>query len=124
MQGLINVLLVGHEPEVISLLSLSLSDMKECRLQVCGGIDEIRNQIGDSRSGLLLLNVGEDPTSAFEILKEVRRDHPNVYVIVSMPEISEIHSDTWMTSGAYDCVIKDRNYVPSIVRAVKTALIR
>jgi PAS domain S-box-containing protein len=124
MQGLISVILVEHEPEVISLLSLSLSDMKECRLKVCAGIAEIQNQIGDSRSGLLLLNVREDPASAFEILKEVRREYPNVYVIVSMPEISAIQSDSWMTSGAYDCVIKDRNYVSNIVRAVKTALIR
>src|ERR1051325_7945091 len=101
MKGLISVLLVEQEPEVISLLSLSLSDMKESRLEVCAGIEEMRNRIRDSESGLLLLNVTEDPDAAFEILKEVRRDYPNLYVIVSMPEISAIHSDSWMTSGAY-----------------------
>jgi len=124
VESQIRVLLAEHEPEALSLLSLSLSGIKECRLEACTAAEDVRRRLNDSLSGLLLLDAQRDSEIAFRILKNVHLEHPDVYVLVSIPEGSPAQVDLWLASGAHDCVVKDRNYVANIVSAVKTGLIR
>jgi serine/threonine-protein kinase len=124
VENTVKVLLAEQERQILSLLTLSLSDIKECELVICARASDILKQVSELQPGLVLLNAGEETQAAQDILKEIHRQFPGIYVIVSLTEKSQNSTDSLIIAGAHDCVLKDRNYVPNIVSAVKKALIR
>ncbi len=124
VENTVRVLLSEQEREILSLLTLSLSDIKECELEICAQTSEVLKRVRESNPGLVLLNAGEKPEQSLSLLHEIHQSNTGVYVIVSLHERFQEASDSLMTAGAHDCVLKDRNYVPNIVSAVKKALIR
>ena len=120
----VRVLLSENEREIISLLTLSLSDIKECELEVCLDPGELIERLEQRQPVLVLLNAASDPNQTLQLLERIRQIENGSYVIVSSPEKASRTSDEWMKAGAHDCIVKDRNYVTNIVSAVKKALIR
>ncbi len=124
MENTVRVLLAEQESEILSLLSLSLLEIKECELQICTQMQDLLKRVRESKPGLVLLNAASETEFVLSILQEIHQSDPGIYVIVSLPEKFQHSSDTLMIAGAHDCVVKDRVYVPNIVSAVKKALIR
>ena len=113
-----------QEREIQSLLTLLLSDIKECQLEICSPPTDLLTRVHETDPGLVLLNVGERNPQAHSVLSEIHHGNPGVYVIVSIPERSAESIDSFIAAGAHDCVLRDRNFVPNMVSAVKKALIR
>jgi PAS domain S-box-containing protein len=80
--------------------------------------------VQQAETGLVVLNAGSDLQKTIDTIKQIHAVDRNVYVIVSLPERFQETTDLLMKAGAHDYVLKDRNYVPNIVGAVKRALIR
>lgn len=124
MENTVKVLLAEQESEILSLLSLSLLEIKECELQICSEMQDLLKRVHETNPGLVLLNVASETEYVLSILQEIHQIDAGIYVIVSLPERFEHSADSLMIAGAHDCVVKDRKYVPNIVSAVKKALIR
>ena len=118
------ILLFERQRENVSLLTLSLSDIKECELEVCADPDVLLERLQRSQTGMVLLDAGSDPHHAIALLQKIHEMDQSVYVIVSVPDEFQDATDSFMKVGAHDFVFKDRNYVPHIVSAVKKGLIR
>ncbi len=124
MDPYVRVLLVEQEPDTISLISLLLSEIKECRLEISLSGEEALLKIPDFDPDLVLFAHGLFGKNGREVIAEIRRDHSSVYLIVSLPVSSNPEVNEFMMAGANDCVLKDKNYVPNLVLAAKKALIR
>jgi len=123
VENTVRVLLAEQEKEILSLLTLSLSDIKECELAICSQPGDVITSVRETRPGLVLLRAVKEEEAA-SVLREIHETNPGVYVIVTMPDADEMAMDRLISIGAHDCVLKDRNYVANIVSAVKKALIR
>ncbi|MCI0412401.1 protein kinase [bacterium] len=124
MENTVRVLLAEQESEILSLLSLSLMEIKECELEICSLMNDLLKRVVETKPGLVLLNAARETEYVLSILQKIHESDPGIYVIVSLPEKFQHSTDSLMIAGAHDCVVKDRKYVPSIVSAVKKALIR
>ena len=124
MENTVRVLLAEQESEILSLLSLSLLEIKECELQICSEMQDLLKRVRETKPGLVLLNAAGETEYVLSILQEIHQSDAGIYVIVSLPERFKHSADSLMIAGAHDCVVKDRKYVPNIVSAVKKALIR
>jgi len=124
MDPYVRVLLVEQEPDTISVVSLLLSEIKECRLEISLSGEEALLTIPDFDPDLVLFAHGLFGKNGREVISEIRRNHPSVYLIVSLPDPSDPEVNEFMMAGANDCVLKDKNYVPNLVLAAKKALIR
>jgi PAS domain S-box-containing protein len=124
VENTVRILLAEQEREILSLLTLSLSGIKECELEICTEPADLLRRLTESEHGLVLLNAGNEPAQALSTLNQIHLNDAGIYVIVSLREQFENLTDRFMMAGAHDCVVKDRNYVPNIVSAVKKALIR
>ncbi len=124
MDPYVRVLLVEQEPDTISVISLLLSEIKECQLEISLSGEEALMKIPELTPDLVLFAHGLFGRNGREVIAEIRRDHPSVYLIVSLPDAARSQVNDFMMAGANDCVSKDKNYVPNLVLAAKKALIR
>jgi len=120
----IQVMLVEQEAETVSVASLYLSEIKECRLEVCSSAQEAWLKIPDKNPDLILFTHDLYGANGFEVLTELHQKYPSIYVIVSLPEGTHNLAASYMKVGAIDCVYKDKNYVSNLLTSVKRALIR
>src|ERR1044071_8380154 len=124
MDPYIRVLLVEQEPDTISVVSLCLSEIKECKLEVCSSGEEALDLIAANQPEMALYAHGLKGRDSVEVLREIHSRYPSVYLIVSLPDDLEDLLDTYMMAGTNDCLFKDKNYVQNLLTAVKRALIR
>ncbi len=120
----IPVLLAEQEPETISVVSLFLAEIKECRLDVVLSTEEALLKISESIPSLFLLAHGLQGMDGLEAMRLIHEKYPSIYVIVALLHKDPDLLSDFMISGANDCIIKDAQYVPNLVVAVKKALIR
>ena len=124
MDPYIRVLLVEQEPDTVSVVSLFLSEIKECQLQICSSGEEALIRMPEVNPDLVLIAQGQIGRSSLEVLREIHQKYPNVYLIASLPESNPDSISSFMAVGANDCIFKDKNYVRHLVTAVKRALVR
>lgn len=120
----VHVLLVESNKDTISLLTLCLSEIKECELQVADNIAHALMRVQEREPDLILYSHNSEDKDNLLILSAIHQKHPSCYLIVSIPESNPDLMDSYMRAGARDCVVKDKNYVTGLVSAVKSALIR
>jgi PAS domain S-box-containing protein len=120
----IQVLLVEQEADTISLVSLCLSEIRECQLHIASSGEEALMSIPEIRPDLILLAQGLHGKDSLEVLREISRDYPSIYLIVSLSkkDLEVLHA--YGKAGATDCVSKGPNYIPDLIHSVKSALIR
>jgi len=120
----IQVLLVEQEPDTISLVSLCLSEIQECQLHVASSGEEALMLIPEIRPDLILLAQGLHGRDSLDVLREIHLNYPTIYLIVSLvrKDLDLVHN--YGKAGATDCVSKGTNYIPDLINAVKSALIR
>jgi serine/threonine protein kinase/CheY-like chemotaxis protein len=119
----IQVLLVEQEPDTISLISLSLSEIKECQLEVCSSAEEALMKMPELKPDLILLAHGLLGKNSLEVVSEMVHKSPSIYLLVSLPESNPELADRFLVAGVKECIVEDKNYVPNLVAAVKKALI-
>lgn len=124
MEPYVGVLLVEQEPETVTLLTLSLSEIKECKLTVTTSGEEAILRMPEIQPRLILLSHGLQGRDCLEITGEIHRRYPTIHIIVSILEHDPKLADQLMIAGASDIVAKSRNYVPDLLSSVKKALIR
>ena len=110
MDQFIRVLLVEQEPDTISLITLSLSEIKECRLEVCSSGEEALMRIPEMKPDLILLTYGLQGKNTFDVVAEALHKNPSIHFIVTVPETEAQIVDRLFVAGAKDCVIEDKNY--------------
>ena len=120
----IQVLLVEQEPDTISLVSLCLSEIRECQLHVASSGEEALMLIPELKPNLILLAQGLHGRDSLEVLKEIHVNYPSIYLIMSLvkKDLDLLHN--YGKAGATDCVSKGANYISDLINAVKSALIR
>ncbi|HSP06454.1 MAG TPA: protein kinase, partial [Acidobacteriota bacterium] len=119
----VHVLLIESEQDTVSLVTLCLSEIKECRLRVFGNIAHALLSVQEREPDLILYSHNHEDKDSLLILTAIHQKHPSCYLIVSLPESDSHLMDAYMRAGARDCVIKDKKYVQGLVTAVKSALI-
>ncbi len=120
----IPVLLAEEEPDTISIVTLFLSEIKEVRLSNAYSAEETLFKFSESPASLLLFADGLQGMGSLQALQQIHRDFPLTYIIVSLPVRDPNRVSEFMISGANDCIVKDAQYVPSLVQAVKKSLNR
>ena len=124
MESLIPVLLAEQEPDTISVVTLFLSEIKEVRLSVASSAEEALLKISESESGLLLFADGLQGLNSLQTVRQIHNNSPSTYVVVSLLAHDPVRFSEFMVSGANDCLVKDAQYVPNLVQAVKKGLNR
>ncbi|HEY4490614.1 MAG TPA: protein kinase, partial [Acidobacteriota bacterium] len=120
----VRVLLVEQDPDTISVLSLCLSEIRECTLEVSSSSEEALLRISDCKPDLILLAHGLLGKDSIETINEIHHRYPSIYLIVSLPAIDRDLVNKFMVAGVHDCLYKDENYIPNLMSSVKKALIR
>ena len=120
----VRVLLIESEKDTVSLLTLCLSEIKECQVHVSANIAHALLYLQKHEPNLILYAHNHEDKDSLKILLAIHQKHPSLYLIVSLPEADAELMDEYMRAGARDCVLKDKKYVANLVPAVKNALIR
>lgn len=118
------VLLIEEQQDIISFLSLFLSEVKECKLFICETIEEASVLCAHIQPQVILFTHGLQNQDNFQAMLDLHNANRSVYMIVSLPEESRELTTQYMKAGAVDCVVKDGNYIKNLVISVKKALIR
>jgi PAS domain S-box-containing protein len=120
----IPVLLAEEEPDTISLVTLFLSEIKEVQLSIAYSAEETLIKAAESPPSLLLFADGLQGMASLQALKELHRKSPSTYTIVSLHQRDAARLSEFVISGANDCIVKDAQYIPNLVQAVKKSLNR
>lgn len=118
----VRVLLIESEKDTISLLTLCLSEIKECQAHFSENIAHALLYLQQHEPDLILYSHNHEDKDSLRILSAIHQKHPSLYLIVSLPEADAGLMDEYMRSGARDCVIKDKKFVANLVAAIKSAL--
>lgn len=124
MNPQIKIALVEEELDTLSVVSLSLGEIKECNLQIHSDFPMALESIHQVPPHLVLFAHGLQGTDSLKFLSEIHRRYPTIYTIVSLPQVHQEMAGTYMEAGVYDWIVKDKNYIPSLINAVKNALTR
>jgi DNA-binding NtrC family response regulator len=124
MDPQIKIALVEEELDTLSVVSLSLGEIKECNLQIHSDFPMALDSIHQVPPHLILFAHGLQGTDSLKFLSEIHRKYPTIYTIVSLPQAHQEMAGTYMEAGVYDWLVKDKNYIPSLINAVKNALTR
>ena len=120
----IQVLLVEEELDTLSVVSLSLAELKGCRLNIQSAFVHALDSIQEQPPNLILFAHALQGTDSLKFLSEVHRKYPTIYTIVSLPQQHQEMSATYIEAGVYDWIVKDKNYVSNLIATVKNALTR
>jgi PAS domain S-box-containing protein len=120
----IQVLLVEEELDTLSVVSLSLSELKGIRLNIQSAFIHALDSIQEHPPNLILFAHALHGTDSLKFLSEILRKYPTIYTIVSLPQQHQEMSATYMEAGVYDWIVKDKNYVSNLINVVKNALTR
>jgi len=124
MNPQIKVALVEEELDTLSVVSLSLGEIKECNLQIHSDFPMALESIHQIPPHLVLFAHGLQGTDSLKFLSEIHRKYPTIYTIVSLPQAHQEMAGTYMEAGVYDWIVKDKGYIPNLINAVKNALTR
>ncbi|MCI0444671.1 protein kinase [bacterium] len=124
MDPQIKVALVEEELDTLSVVSLSLGEIKECNLQIHSDFPMALESIHQVPPHLILFAHGLQGTDSLKFLSEIHRKYPTIYTIVSLPQVHQEMAGTYMEAGVYDWLVKDKKYIPNLINAVKNALTR
>ncbi|HSE39168.1 MAG TPA: protein kinase, partial [Acidobacteriota bacterium] len=124
MNAEISVLLVEEDLDTLSVVSLSLAELKDCRLNIQSAFVHALNAIEEEPPNLILFAHALQETDSLKFLSEIHRKYPGIYTIVSLPQQHQEMSATYIEAGVYDWIVKDKNYIPNLIGAVKNALTR
>src|SRR5262245_48670408 len=106
----IQVLLVEEELDTLSVVSLSLSELKGIRLNIQSAFVHALDSIQEQAPNLVLFAHALQGTDSLKFLSEIHRKYPTIYTIVSLPQQHQEMSATYMEAGVYDWIVKDKNY--------------
>jgi PAS domain S-box-containing protein len=120
----LRVLLIEEEPNTISVVSLFLSEIKECKLTISPSGRDASAQIPAYRPDLVLFAHGLKGEDSLQIFTEIHKAYPALYLLVSLPEDQKELSGEYSNAGAVECILKDKSYILNLVFAVKSAMIR
>jgi PAS domain S-box-containing protein len=120
----IPVLLGEQEPDTISVVTLFLSEIKQVHLSIAYSAEESLLKFAESPASLVLFADELQGASSVQTVQQIHRNSPSTYIIVSLTESNPERVSEFMTCGANDCIIKNAQYVPNLVQAVKKALTR
>lgn len=123
-QQYLRVLLIEDEANTISVLSLFLSEIKECKFTVCPTGKDAVSQIPVDCPDLVLFAHGLDREKSLEVFSELHRLFPSLYLLVSLPESEQKLASEYVNAGAVECILKDKSYILKLVYAVKNAMTR
>lgn len=123
-QQYLRVLLIEDEANTISVLSLFLSEIKECKFTVCATGKDAFSQIPVDRPDLVLFAHGLGGEKSLEFFSELHRLFPSLYLLVSLPESEQNLASDYVNLGAVECILKDKSYILKLVYAVKNAMTR
>jgi len=124
LESLIPVLLAEQEPDTISVVTLFLSEIKEVRLSIASSAEEAQLKISESQSALVLFADGLQGQNSLQTIRQIHTHAPSTYVVVSLLDHDPNRLSEFMVSGANDCIVKDAQYIPNLVQAVKKGLNR
>jgi PAS domain S-box-containing protein len=124
MNTQIKIALVEEELDTLSVVSLSLGEIKECNLQIHSDFPMALESIQNIPPHLILFAHALQGTDSLKFLSEIHRNYPTIYTIVSLPQEHQEMAGTYMEAGVYDWIVKDKNYIPNMINAVKNALTR
>jgi PAS domain S-box-containing protein len=120
----IQVLLIEEELDTLSVVSLSLAELKECRLNIQSNFTHALESILEQPPNLILFAHALQGTDSLTFLSEIHRKYPVIYTIVSLPQQHQEMSAIYVEAGVCDWIVKDKNYVSNLIAAVKNALTR
>lgn len=124
MNPQIKIALVEEDLDTLSVVSLSLGEIKECNLQIHSDFPMALESIHQVPPHLILFAHGLQGTDSLKFLSEIHRNYPTIYTIVSLPQAHQEMAGTYMEAGVYDWIVKDKGYIPNLINAVKNALTR
>ncbi len=78
------------------------------------------NGLGKQDVKLVILLANENPESTYEVLRNVKQEHPHIPVIVGIEDVNPRTAITSTRYGAYDCVLLSDNN--EVERAIHEAL--
>lgn len=118
------MVLAEEEPDTISVVTLFLSELKEVRLTIASSAEETLLKISESEAALVLFADGLQGLNSLQTVRKIHNNSPSTYVVVSLLTHDPSRLSEFMVSGANDCIVKDAQYVPNLVQAVKKGLNR
>ena len=120
----ISVLLAEEEPDTISLITLFLSEIKEVQLTVASSAEETLLKLEDTPASLVLFSDGLPGKNSLHTIQQIHDELPSTYVIVSLDSPDHQRFSHFMSAGANDCVARNKQYIPTLVQAIKKGLSR
>jgi serine/threonine protein kinase/PAS domain-containing protein len=120
----IPILLAEQEADTISVVTLFLSEIQQVQLAIAYSAEESLIKFAESPASLVLFADGLQGAGSIKTVEQIHRDSPSTYIIVSLAESNPERVSEFMIIGANDCIIKNAQYVPNLVQAVKKALTR
>ena len=124
METGIPVLLAEEEPDTISVVTLFLSEIKQVQLSIAYSAEETLLKFSESPASLVLFADRLQGAGSIQTLQQIHRNSPSTYIIVSLADPDPDRVSELMSSGANDCIVKNAQYISSLVQAVKKALTR
>jgi CheY-like chemotaxis protein len=73
---------------------------------------------------IIVLDYGLPGINGLETLKEIRKDHPHIYIISLMSENDDVLPSQLFDAGADDYVLKGKNYEEMVTEKVENFLCR
>ncbi len=119
----LRVLLIENQADLISTITLLLSDIKECQVQSFPSYQEALAHGFPSEPDLLLFADSLEG-DALETLREIRMNYPSLYIIASLTASNDETIRVYQERGVNGFIYKDRNYIPDLVTEVRRGLIR
>jgi serine/threonine protein kinase len=117
----LQILLVEHQPEIISKVHSLLSEIKECRLKVQSSHRGMEASLEKQSHDLIFLAHQEDTP---KIVRELRERFPETYVIVMLPVFDEDLINQYIESNAHGLVFKNKNFETEFIGSTRKALLR
>lgn len=120
MEQFVKVLLVESDSKIVSAIGGFMADIRECHLETVSTWEAVESLPAFQPDLILLAENG----ASMKGLAELRRMHPEAYILVSLPETSQNDSQVLKIGGANDCLFKNERYQACLIQAVKKALIQ
>lgn len=121
-QGIARILVVDDHPVVRQGLAMGLG--RDPGLMVCGeteGIEDTLTALGKVNPDLVLADLDLDGLNGLDLIKEVRRSHPNLPILILSMHDEELYAERALRAGARGYLMKHER-MDVLIAAIRSVL--
>jgi serine/threonine protein kinase len=120
----LHVFLVEKDEEIISLIRLMFSEIRECELEISRDYSEAWNRISSWEPDLILLSHRLLEQNGLNAVAEIHKQYPSICIIVFLRSDEESLAGEYIEAGVNGFGFTDKNFIAGLAPIVKKALIQ